>query len=60
MAGDVPPDSTLVNGADKAIPVAMGITPLGEPYGLAPYRDNCDAVEAGVSLADHSGRRVGL
>jgi hypothetical protein len=60
VAGDVPPDSTLVNGADEAIPVAMGITPLGEPYGPAPHRSNHDAVEAGVSLAYHSGRHVGL
>ena len=30
----------------EAIPVAMGVAPLEEPYGLAPYRSNHDAVES--------------
>lgn len=30
----------------EAIPVAMGVKPLEEPYGLAPYRSNHDAVES--------------
>lgn len=30
----------------EAIPVTMGVKPLEEPYGLAPYRSNHDAVES--------------
>lgn len=30
----------------EAIPVAMDIEPLEEPYGLAPYRSNHDAIES--------------
>lgn len=30
----------------EAIPVAMGVTSLEEPYGLAPYRSNHDSVES--------------
>lgn len=30
----------------EAVPVAMDVTPLEEPYGLAPYRSNHDAVES--------------
>lgn len=30
----------------EAIPVAMDIKPLEEPYGLAPYRSNHDAIES--------------
>lgn len=29
----------------EAIPVAVGVKPLEEPFGLAPYRSNHDAVE---------------
>lgn len=32
--------------AVEAIPVTMGVKPLDEPYGLAPYRSNHDAVES--------------
>lgn len=30
----------------EAIPVSMGVKPLEEPYGLAPYQSNHDAVES--------------